>query len=178
MSTSVAPLSARSHTVVTAAVATMAIWGISPLAEIIAIRWPLHFSEAPWRYQTFLLLMSNGPQFAFLAALIAVVGVFVGSRRIVRGAAVALGLLAVVHVVVVLLFILDYFQVRHLIGQDAKRAFNLVAIKTIVFGVALALLAGWAACQAWLASTGREESAVRRTKGHGLVVGQDDDPVQ
>jgi hypothetical protein len=175
MPPTVTPLTGRSQTFVFALIGLMVIMGTSPLFEMLVIRWPLRFGEAPWRFQTFQLFLENGPQLAVLISVLAIVGLLTGNRILIRSAAVAFGVIAFVTLVVLLLFVLDFLQVRRIVRQEAKATFNGGVLKNLMFGGLLVIGAGWTALKGWQSSEPPDATA-RRVKGEGLVVGQPKEP--
>ena len=171
MPVSTTPLSSRTDKLISVALVVLVVMGVSPLFDMLVLRTPLRFGEAPWRYQTFLMLLSNGPQLLILLALLLALATFAGKRSAVRAVAVAAFVFAIVYVVTVPLFGLDFLTIRRLVAQAAKRSVDLMALKTIVYGGIEVLAAAWLGAHAW-GSSARSEEAVRREQGHGLVVGQ------
>jgi uncharacterized membrane protein (UPF0136 family) len=174
MPPSVTSISNRSQTMVSALFALVVVMGISPVFDIIVVRLPIRFGEVPWRFQTFQLLLANGPQFAILLSLLALFGALFGNRILVRAVAVALAVIAVITVVVLPLFTLDYFQAARLIPQGQKGGFRVTTMKTMAFAALLVVGCVWAAIKGWQASEPPDPNA-RRAKGEGLVVGQPKD---
>lgn len=171
MQTAVSPLTARAQALVTALLGMMAVMGFAPLCQVLAQRWPLRFSESPWRYYTFVMALSDGPQLVILLSIIAVLALLTGYRKAVRAVAIVLGLVAIVHVVILPFFLLDYFQVRRLIGLGGLGPFKAMALKTLLVAMVVTAAAAWGAFWAWRASE-NESAGQRRQKGEGLVVGQ------
>lgn len=171
MQISVTPLTARSQTMVAVFLVIMATLAVSPTVDVFVLRWPLRFNESIWRYDTFVMFLSNGPQLVILIGVIAIAGALTGYRQAVRAAAVVLAIVAVAHVVLLLLYVLDYFQVRRLVAQARVAGFKAIAVKTLVFGGLVSLAAAWGALRAWQASES-EGAGLRRQKGDGLLVGQ------
>ena len=171
MQTSVTPLTAKSQTLVSVLLGTMACMGIAPIVESIVARWPVRFGELPWRFDTFALLLNNGPQLVILFSVIALLGTFSGHRQSVRLAAVALGFIAIAAGLLLPVFILDFFQARHLIGIAKTTGFKVQAMRTAFFSIVVTVGGAWGAWRAWQSSE-REGAGQRRKQGEGLVVGQ------
>jgi hypothetical protein len=171
MPVSTTQLSTRTDKLISVALVVLVIMGVSPLFDMLVLRTPMRFGEAPWRYQTFLMLLSNGPQLLILLALLLALATFAGKRSVVRGVAVAAFVIAVVYLIVLPLFGLDFLTIRRLVAQAAKRSVDMMALKTMIYGGIVVLLAAWIGSLAWGASA-RSEEAARREQGHGLVVGQ------
>ena len=74
-------------------------------------------------------------------------------------------------IVLVPLFALDFLTVRRQVNQEMLHSFDIAAMKTGATAFVLALLLAWAGVLAFKASV-KEESA-RKSKGQGLVVGQE-----
>jgi hypothetical protein len=168
-------LTGRSHTMVVAGLAMIAAMGLSPFFDVIALRWPLRFDSAPWRYQTYSIVLGNSPQFVVLLGLIAILAVVSGNRAALRAVSVVLGVVAILQLPIVLMFILDYFQTRRLVSQAMAPGFKAVAVKTVGFSAIVIASAGWSAWRGWQASV-REGAGQRRKQGEGLVVGQPKPP--
>ncbi len=175
MTPSVKPQSGRSLTLTTALLALIVVMGLSPLIELVAVRWPPRFGEVPWRFQTLQLFLANGPQFVILIGVLALFGAMIGHRTAIRSASIALAVLAIITFVLLPAYTLDYFQVARIIRQDAKGAFKAEALKTLIVGSLLVVGSAWAALKGWRASE-PPDAAARRAKGEGLVVGQPKPP--
>lgn len=175
MPTSVTPLTARSQTLVSAALVAMAVMGFLPFLEVYAVRAPLRFAELPWRYDTMGILLSTGPNLVILLGIIGVIGAVVGYRRAVRFVAIVLGVVAIVNVILAPLLLLDYFQMRRLVAQTRAPVFKAQFVKTLLASAGVAAVSAWVALRGWQASES-ESAGHRRTKGEGLVVGQAEGP--
>lgn len=175
MPATVTQLSARSQTLIAVILIAMVVMAVSPFAEVVALRWPLRMGEPVWRYETFVMLLSNGPQLVILLGIIATIGALTGFREAVRGAAIGLALVVIAHILLVPLLGLDFLQVQRLVSQAKNSTFKMIALKTMAFGIVVAAVAAWAALRAWQASEKGGVSS-RRAKGQGLVVGQDESP--
>ncbi len=171
MQAPVSPLTARAQAMFSALLTIMAVMGITPYLHVLAIRWPLRLNEFLWRYDTFLMAFSNGPQLIILLALIGLLALLTGSRVAVRGVAIAYGVVAITQLLTLPFFLLDYFQARRLVGIGRVAEFKAVALKTLVVAIIVAASAAWGAFLAWRASE-NESAGLRRQKGEGLVVGQ------
>jgi hypothetical protein len=164
-------LTERSRSLMSAILFALAVMAVSPTAEVIADRWPMRWGEAAWRFDIVLMLLSNGPQLVVLLGIITTIGVLLGNRRVVRGAAIAFAIVFAAHVVLVPTFALDFLQVRHTVPVSRAAVVKMASLKAIGFGLLIIVMSGWAALRGWQASA-NEGAGPRRQKGEGLVVGQ------
>jgi hypothetical protein len=171
MAPSVNLLTGRNQTLVVVLLAVLVAMGVSPLADILAAGWQLRFGEARWRFEFFQLVLANGPQTVILLVLIALFGVLLGNRLVVRSTAVALGLVAALSIVILPLYVMDFLQVHRMIPQDQKTALNGAVLKSTIFTFLIFAGGGWASLRGWQASEPADVTA-RREMGEGLVVGQ------
>ncbi|MEO5800154.1 MAG: hypothetical protein ABIZ70_15100 [Gemmatimonadales bacterium] len=165
-------LSARAQTLIPALVTILVVAALSPIGDVILPRMPLQLSEVQPRFQIFGLLLAAGPQVAMLLAVIAAIALFGGYRIGVRIAAIFALVMAVVYVPLVMLFALDFLQVRRQVNQEMIKGFDIAAMKTGATGFLLALLLAWAGWLALKASV-KDETTGRKQKGDGLIVGQE-----
>lgn len=170
MQSSALTLSSRAQLVISAVIAVLAVATLSPLADAMVPAFPLATGEVRWRFQVFGTVLAALPQLALLLASIAGVGILAGHRLAVRGAAVAALLLAVVSLVLLPLFALDFLEMRRLIPIDRKATFDMAAMKTGLFGGLFMLVLAYLGFRGWPASA--KEDTTQRKEGQGLVVGQ------
>lgn len=164
-------LSARAQALIPALVTLLVVATLSPFADVVLPRMPLPLGEIQPRFQLFGLLLAAGPQVASLLVVTAATSLFGGYRLGVRVAAILSVLSAVLFIVLVPLFALDFLTVRRQVNQEMLHGFDIAAMKTGATAFVLALLLAWAGVLAFKASV-KEESA-RKSKGQGLVVGQE-----
>lgn len=165
-------LSARAQALIPALIALLVVVTLSPFADVIVPRMPLQLGDPQPRFALFGLLLASAPQVTLLLVVMAAVGLYGGYRLGVRIAAIFAIVTAIVYALLVPFFGLDFLQVRRLVNVEAKSAFDLAAMKTGAFAalmVPLLLWCGWLALQA----SKKDETATKRTKGQGLVVGQE-----
>ena len=165
----------RSQQLVSTMLVLMAVMGLAPLAEIASLRWQLGFGDLAWRYDTVVMLLSNGPQLVILYGLIGIIGAVTGNRFAMRIVACVLGLVVVATVVLVPLLLLDHLQMLPLMPRSKLGAFKLAGMKSIGFGTLVGIAAGIGAFHAWRASAS-DSTRIRHKKGEGLVVGQAGEP--
>ena len=165
-------LSAKAQALIPALVTLLVVATLSPFADVVLPRMPLQLGEVQPRFQVFGLLLAAGPQVAMLLVVMAATSLFGGYRLGVRISAVLSVVAAALYVVLVPLFALDFLTVRRQVNQEALRSFDMAAMKTGATAFLLALLLAWAGVLAFKASV-NEEAGGRKTKGQGLVVGQD-----
>lgn len=163
-------LSARAQSVVTAVLFVLVVVALSPLADVVVPALPLATGEVRWRFQTYGTLLAALPQLALLLAAISAVGIITGSRQAVRGAAIAAIFLAVVALVLLPFFALDFLEMRRLVTLDRKHTFDMATMKTGLFGGFFVLALGYLGWMGWPASV--NEKSTERKQGEGLVVGQ------
>lgn len=166
-------MSARVQALMPPLVAVLTLVAFSVIVDIFAVRFPPHFGETQWRFQTVNLFLSAGPQLSLVLGIIAVVGIFGGYRGAVRGAAIAALVLAVLLVVLTPLFGLDVLEIRRQVSLDNKRTFDLVTLKTAVFSVAFAVVDFWAGRRGLQVSQPDADEDLRATTGRGTLVTAD-----
>lgn len=171
MQAPISSLTARAQAMITALLVMMAVMGFAPVVQVASMRWPWRFGEFMWRYDTFLVTFSNGPESIILLSIIAIFATMFGYRKAVRAVAITFGLVASAQFIAVLFFLLDYFQVRRLVGAAGVGHFKAVALKTLLVAVTVIVASACGAFWAWRASE-NEHAGARRQKGEGLVVGQ------
>ncbi len=165
-------LNARTQAYLPALIAVLGAGLLSLAGDALLVNMPPRFGELSWRFRFLSSILGVGPQFALVGGVIAAVGMFGGHRlsvRIISLIALALG---IVYGPVVILFALDFLQMRRLMPSDQIRAFNYAAMKTAAISLVFVpafLWAGWRGFQA----SQKEDDATRRQRGHGLVVGQE-----
>lgn len=165
-------LSARAQALIPALVTLLVVAALSPFADVILPRMPLQLGVVQSRFQIFGLVLAAGPQVSMLLAMIASVSLFGGYRLGVRIAAIFGMIVAVLLVLLVPFFALDFMQVRRQINQEMLKGFDMAAMKTGALAFVLGLLLAWAALLAFKASV-KEEGSGRKQKGEGLIVGQE-----
>ncbi len=170
MQSSALTLSARAQAVITAVLVVLLVVTLSPIADVLVPALPVATGEVRWRFQVFGTLLAALPQLALLLAAIAAVGILAGHRRAVRGAAMAALVLAVVALVLLPFFALDFLEMRRLVPLDRKGTFDMATMKTGLFGGFFVLVLGHLGWMGWQASV--KEAANERKEGQGLVVGQ------
>jgi hypothetical protein len=175
MQTSVTPLTARSQSLVSVAMVALGFVALSPLVELVALRWPFTLGEVLWRYGTLVMLVSDMPHIIMVFGIIAVIGLLSGNRTAVRVSAIVFGVTAVIVVLVTPLFVLDFFQYKRFVAQRDVTAYKMVALKTLAIAIGSVVLSAWLTLRAWQASEAEGGASSRRKKGEGLVVGQPKD---
>ncbi len=157
-----------------ALVALLVVVTLSPFADVILPRTPLQLGEVQVRFQLFGLLLAAAPQVVTVLVLTATTALLGGYRFGLRVSAVIAVATAVLYVVLVPLFALDFLTVRRQVNQGALHGFDMAAMKTGATAFLLALLLLWMAVLAFRAAVNEEAAGGKpRTKGQGLVVGQD-----
>ena len=169
-------VSGRALTFVPALVTLLVVVAASPFADILVSQWPIRMDEVQWRFQVFGLIYAAGPQAALMIALIGVTGTVGAYRLAIRGAAFAALALAVVFIILLFPFGLDFLTQLHTVAQGQKKIFEMATLKTLVFAIMLLPCLVWAGLQG-LRVSGKPKVAGRhsRTKGEGLIVAQDGD---
>ncbi|MEP6591355.1 MAG: hypothetical protein ABJC19_09245 [Gemmatimonadota bacterium] len=165
-------LTARAQALIPALVSLLVVATLSPFADVILPRLPLPFGEIQPRFQFYGLLLASAPQVATLLAVTAAVSLFGGYRLGLRIAALLAVVVGAIMVILVPLFALDFLTVRRQVNQDLLHGFDMAAMKTGATAFLLALLMIWVAVLAFKASA-KDEATPRKTKGQGLVVGQE-----
>jgi hypothetical protein len=167
-------LSAKAQALIPALVALLVVATLSPFADVILPRTPLRLGEVQVRFQIFGLLLAAGPQVTALLVLTAATSLFGGYRlglRIAAGLSVAA---AALYIVLTPLFALDFLTMRRQVNQEALHGFDWAAMKTGATAFLLGILLVWMAVLAFRAAVNEEAGSGKpRTKGQGLVVGQD-----
>lgn len=165
-------LSARAQALIPALVTLLVVTTLSPFADVVLPRMPLPLGEVQPRFQLFGLLLAAAPQVVLMLVVTAATALFGGYRLGVRIAAIFAMVSAVLFVVLVPLFALDFLTVRRQVNQEMLHGFDMAAMKTGATAFLLGLLLAWAGVLAFKVSV-KEESTGRKTKGQGLVVGQE-----
>lgn len=144
---------------------------LAPLGDLVAGLGALNPGAVPWRFGAAGLL-SGALVLPMLGLGLWLAGaVMLGHRGFLRTLSAVSGLLLLVVGVVLVVFVLDTLQVRVQIRQEAKRPFDLAALKAAVTYVLLLLVLAVLAVNAHRAAgalAGR--SASRRKDGSALVV--------
>lgn len=166
-------LSARVQALLPPVVVVLALVTVSVIVDIVVVRLPIRPGDVQWRFQTVNLFLSSGPQLSLLLGLIAVVGVFGGSRGAVRSAAIAAVALAILLLVLTPLFGLDVLEIRRQVPVDSRRSFDLVTLKTAGFSVLFALADLWTGRRGLLVSKKDDDEDRRGTAERGVLVAQD-----
>ncbi|MEI2720464.1 MAG: hypothetical protein V9E87_09990 [Gemmatimonadales bacterium] len=164
------PLSARAQAVIAAVIAVLAVAALSPLADAMVPAIPLATGEVRWRFQVFGTFLAALPQLALLLASIAGLGTLAGHRVAVRAASVAALVCALVAILLLPFFGLDFIEMRRLVPIDRKATFDLATMKTGLFGGLFFLVLAYMGWSGWKASV--KERTTERKEGQGLVVGQ------
>lgn len=167
-------LSAKAQALIPALVSLLVVTTLSPFADVILPRMPVHLGEVQVRFQVFGLLLAAAPQVALLLVLTAATSLFGGYRLGLRIAAGLSVVAAVIYVILTPLFALDFLTMRRQVNQTALAGFDTAAIKTGATAFLLALLLIWMATLAFKAAVNEDAAPGKpRVKGQGLVVGQD-----
>jgi hypothetical protein len=154
-------------------VAVLTLVAASVLVDIMVVRWPLRMGDVQWRYQTFNLVLSAGPQLSLVLAIIAIVGVIGGFRAAVSWAGIAAAIVGILLLLLTPLFLLDVLQLRRQVPIDSKLTFGLVAMKTAGFSILFAVVDLWTAQRAVSLARRSKEDGERGALGRGVLVAQD-----
>jgi hypothetical protein len=145
-----------------------------PFVETIAGGWPPRPGEVSWRFGT-VGIFANFLGTLFLGLLIgAVTAHLLGHRVVVRALSVAAMFMALVLVLAMAGFALDYVQLRRMVRPELKGKFDVESMKATATTL-VAIVAGlWLGIGGLRASRPPErgETTHRRVKGEGLVVGR------
>lgn len=171
LSTAPSTLSARAQAIVPALLVLLAVVAISPLADVLVPNFPPRTGELQWRFRAFGMYLAAMPQMALILAVIIGVGLHTAHRGAVRAASILALLLAVIALPLLAFFALDFIQMRRIVPLDSRRTFDLAAMKTGFFAGLFGLVLIWVGFRAFQASV--LEKSERRSKGQGLVVGQE-----
>lgn len=170
MTTSTSLISARTHTLISAAIVVMVLTLISSLLDQIVPLFPMDASLPQWRFEHFGTFISSLPLLLVQAGLILALCAIVENRATTQVIGGLLVLIGVIVVPLVLFFLLDFVEVRRAIPASNRTRFDLVALKTGAFGIVLGLPAIWLGWRALKAGT--VEKQPQRKQGDGLVVGR------
>jgi hypothetical protein len=165
-------LSVRTDAVVSVLVAIFAIALLSPLGDVAVTAMASSADSVRYRFQVVGLFYAAVPQVATLLALVAAVAILTGRRVVLRTTAIAAMVLGLVVLILSPIFGLDMLESRRTVAQTAVKGFTLAAVKTAGLAVLLAVLAVWSGWLGFKASEGAKGNEPR-TKGEGLVVGQE-----
>ncbi|HEX5829472.1 MAG TPA: hypothetical protein VFY16_00735, partial [Gemmatimonadaceae bacterium] len=138
------------------------------LLEWMLVGYPFRVGQPNWRFGSLGLLYNSvavSPLFGL--AITAVAAAMLGHRGMLRAAAVLAGLLALLLVVTMPFFALDFVQLRANVNPNGKRAFDLLALKSAMVAVIMATTAIAVALAAWKASRldARTSTARRAPRG-------------
>lgn len=130
-----------------------------PLADLVTNVWPLQLGNVQWRYGG-LGLLSGFFLTPVLGMLLAVgVAILLEHRVVLRGLSLANLLGGVLLAGSVVLFGLDWLQMRPTMSDEARRAMDIGSLKALVKFAAAALLVGWMGVVGFRASRRRSHRA-------------------
>jgi len=167
-------VSPKALALIPALVAGLCILILSGLADLFISSWPPRLSEGGWRFRAFGQILAQAPQLTLLAVLLVLAGLVGAFRPAIRGAAVLAMVLAVISAILVPFFALDFLQQRRLVQIAQRTMYDRAAMKTGALALLLVPFLLWVGWRSWQASAvPKEASRSRKTKGDGLIVGQD-----
>lgn len=154
---------------VIAVLLTVFLIGVSSLV----ISWvPLSIDEAQWRFQAAAQLLGTGPQIAFLLMMISLTAVYGGEYGVLRWTAIVTLLFAVIFIVVIPFFTLDFLTARHMQPQAGLARFTREGIRLAGTSGGLGLILLWAGRRGLMAA--KRDPEMEKHVGHGLIVGQEE----
>jgi hypothetical protein len=116
---------------------------VLPFVDLLTNVWPVRVSALEWRYGT-LGLLSAFTLTPLLGIVLAVASAAVLDHRVVQRILGIMNLLgAVALVVVVVLFALDWLQMRPSIEPDPRRSMDVGAVKALAKHALVAVALGW-----------------------------------
>ena len=140
---------------------------LAPLGDLAAGVATIDPGGVPWRFGVSGLLSGALVLPALGLGLVLLAAVLLGHRGITRLGSTLAAILMIALVVLLVVFLLDTFQLRAQVRQDAKRAFDLAALKA---SVTLALEAGVFTVLALNGSRAVPHRSGRRSGAGPLVV--------
>jgi hypothetical protein len=139
------------------------------LSEVIISITPMRLDDVTWRYGATGLLIGATPTIAIGIGLMLLVSALLDNRTAARWLGIAAMVVAVVVAFAILSFGLDALQVRRMIREDTKPAFDDAGLKSMVLAIMFAptlLYTGW---QGIRFAKGAGEKRV--TDGPPIVIG-------
>lgn len=170
-STKVETVSASALALVPGVVVLLAILVLSAIGDVLVATMPFAFDEAQWRFRAFGSVLAQAPQLTLIVLVFLLAGVVGIYRPALRIGALLGMVLAVLFVILVPFFALDFLQLRRMVAVAARDRYDLAAMKTAAMAAVFAPFLFWMGWRAWVAARNPKDSA-RREKGDGLVVGQ------
>lgn len=147
---------------------------LQPIAETMAVGWPVRLGEVGWRFGvtgSFLTLLGT---FAAGLGLASLAAYLLGHRLVLRTIGILAIVLACVITMILASFALDWVQLRRMVRADVKGGFDLAAVKSLVaalLGIIAFAAMGWTGISA-SRQPGASRQARRRTSaGEGIVIG-------
>ena len=143
---------------------------INQLVTLAISARPFQFDEATWRFGAAGLLISSLPTMAIASILLLAVAAILDHRLWARAVGIWAIVVAVLVGVTLISFGLDALQVRRLVLQERKAAFDASALKAltlVIMFVPTLLWAGWSGFR-----MGKGAGEGRGDDGPPIVVGQ------
>lgn len=165
-------LSLRALQLFPAVIAVFSIGILSSIADVLVSALGSNAVGLEFNFRLLGLLLALAPQVGMMLAMIAAFGTLAGNRTAVRIVSVFAMVVGVVLLLILFPFGLDFLQSRRMVPDAQMHGFTLAGVKTAAFGGLFGLLllwAGWVGVQASV----KPDQAESRTKGQGLVVGQE-----
>ena len=123
-----------------------------PVIIIAANTLPPEWNDILWRVKFFALVLGSAPQIAVQLAVIAVVAMYFEKYRVVRFAAVAAFVIALLLVPILLFDALDLLQARHIVPQSVLTKFEVDGLQTGALAALMLPLLFWLGYRGWHAS--------------------------
>lgn len=161
--------SAKVQSFLTAMMVVLLMTAISTVVDQAIPFFPFE-SSVQWRFERIGTTLGAAPLLLLELVLLVLVAGQVGSRMIVRWVSAFVLVMGILSIPAVLVFLLDFVEVRRGIPVTNRGRFDIVAMKTGLFGGILAIPAIWFGWRGWLASA--FEASTQRNKGEGLVIGR------
>lgn len=133
------------------------------LMEFLLVSFPYRVGTAQWRFGA-LGLLFNSVLFSPIIGLTlaALTSVILGHRGVSRTVAVLTGILALVLLLGIPFFILDFLQLRASVNPQVKRAFDFTSLKATITGALMCVTALSVAVGTWRSSDSGAQRATTR----------------
>jgi chromate transport protein ChrA len=165
-------LSLRAQQLFPALIGVFTIGIVSSIADVLVSALGSNAVGIEFSFRLWGLFLALAPQVGMMLALIAAFGTLAGNRVAVRIASAVAVVIGVALLIILIPFGLDFLQSRRMVPDAQMHGFTLAGVKTAAFGGLFGLIliwAGWLGVQASV----KPDQGESRTKGQGLVVGQE-----
>ncbi|MGH7522804.1 MAG: hypothetical protein ACREK8_00670 [Gemmatimonadales bacterium] len=151
-------------------IAIVAVVGLSLAGDLLLVILPIRGGDVQWRFLVLGTFLGLAPQLAILLVVAMGVAIVGAMHGVIRVTAAMAFVLAIVVIVMMPFFLLDFLTMRRMVNEANKQRTDLTTLKTALFGGWIALMFLWVGIRGWQA--GRRDEVAQRVQGEGLVVGR------